>query len=91
MKYVRYSIAALGLLIVLLWCGNWIFAKEYLGSPFAAPTMARGVIIWGALAFGILADTWKKRIVFAGAGALAAWALLHGAFYYNQHVFSVTT
>lgn len=91
MKYVRYSIAALGLLIILAWAGNWVFAKEYLGSPFAASTMARGVIIWGALAAGLLANTWKKRFAFAGLGALGVVVLLYCVSMYHQRAFAMVT
>jgi len=82
-KYIRYTFAGLGFFLVLAYAGNWIFAKEHLGSPFASPSMARGMIIWGALAGGLLARTWKSRIVFIGLGGLGAWALLHGVYTYH--------
>lgn len=90
MKYVRYSIAGLGFLLVLAWAGNWIFAKEYLGSPFASHTVARGMIILGALAAGLLAKTWQSRIALAGLGGLGTWAFLHIVFIYHQHAFQTT-
>lgn len=89
MKYVRYTIAGLLFLLVLVWAGNWVFAKGFLGSPFASPLMARGVVMWGALAAGLLATTWKRGLAFAGLGGLGAWALLHGVFIYHQHFFPV--
>lgn len=75
MRYVRYSFAALGILLILAYAGNWVFAKEHLGSPFASSTMARGMIMWGVIAGGLLAHSWKSRIVFGGLGGLGAWAL----------------
>ncbi len=43
--------------------------------------------MWGALAAGLLANTWKKGLAFAGLGGLGAWALLQGVFIYHQHIF----
>lgn len=89
MKYARYSFAGLGLLLILVYAGNWVFAKEYLGSPFASSTMGRGIIIWGALATCLLANTWKERIAFAGLGGLGAWALLYGVYFYHMQIFPI--
>jgi hypothetical protein len=87
MKYVRYALVALGLLTILAWAGNWVFAKEHINSPFAYPFMARSIIIWGALVGALLAGTWKSRIVFIGLGGLAAWLVLHAAYSYHLHNF----
>lgn len=87
MKYVRYSFAGFFLLMILLWDGHWIFAKEHIGSPFASPLMVRGSIMWGALAAGLLANTWKKRFAFAALGGFGAWALLHLVYMYHLHRF----
>ncbi|MDQ1920961.1 hypothetical protein [Massilia pseudoviolaceinigra] len=86
MKYVRYTFAGLGLLFVLVWAGQWVFAKENLGSPLA---IGLGPIIWGALAAGLLATTWKMRFALAAAGGLGAWALLYGVYLYNLRMFPI--
>jgi hypothetical protein len=89
MKYVRYTIAGLVFLLFLAWAGNWVFAKEFLGSPFAFPATAQSMIVLAAAASGLLANTWKKGLAFAGLGGLGAWALLHGVFIFHQHAFPV--
>lgn len=87
MKYVRYSIAALGVLVILFWAGHWVFAKEHMDSPFAYPVIARGNISWGAVAAGLLGTTWKERFLFAGFGAAGTWILLHGVYFYHVQMF----
>lgn len=86
MKYVRYAIAALGVLTVLFWASHYVFAKEHLESPFAYPVIARGNITWGAISAGLLGNTWKQRFLFAGFGATAVWILLHAVYVYHQHM-----